>query len=114
MLKDAGLEQRLDSQVPLDTPFMDENGRNVTLGDYFGKKPVVLALVYYECPMLCTQVLNGLVGSLEALTFNAGQEFDVVAISFDAGRDAGDGRRQARRLPEAVRPAGHRGAASIS
>lgn len=85
ILKDAGLEQRLDSQVPLDTPFMDENGRNVALGDYFGKKPVVLALVYYECPMLCTQVLNGLVGSLEALTFNAGQDFDVVAISFDAG-----------------------------
>jgi len=85
ILKDAGLEQRLDQQVPLDTPFMDENGRNVRLGDYFGQKPVVLALVYYECPMLCTQVLNGLVGSLEALTFNAGKEFDVVAISFDAG-----------------------------
>ena len=85
ILKDAGLEQRLDQQVPLDTPFVDENGRDVTLGDYFGKRPVVLALVYYECPMLCTQVLNGLVGSLEALTFNAGQEFDVVAVSFDAG-----------------------------
>ena len=85
ILKDAGLEQRLDQQVPLDTPFVDENGRHVRFGDYFGKKPVVLALVYYECPMLCTQVLNGLVGSLEALTFNAGQDFDVVAISFDAG-----------------------------
>ena len=65
--------------MPLDTPFVDENGRDVRLGDYFGKRPVVLALVYYECPMLCTQVLNGLVGSLEALTFNAGKEFDVVA-----------------------------------
>jgi protein SCO1/2 len=85
ILKEAGLEQRLDQQVPLDTPFVDENGRDVTLGDYFGKRPVVLALVYYECPMLCTQVLNGLVGSLEALTFNAGQEFDIVALSFDAG-----------------------------
>ena len=85
ILKDAGLEQRLDSQVPLDTPFMDENGRSVRLGDYFGKRPVVLALVYYECPMLCTQVLNGLVGSLDALTFTSGQHFDVVAISFDAG-----------------------------
>jgi protein SCO1/2 len=85
ILKDAGLEQRLNEQVPLDTPFVDENGRTVTLGQYFGNRPVVLAFVYYECPMLCTQVLNGLVGSLEALTFNAGQEFDVVAISFDAG-----------------------------
>jgi protein SCO1/2 len=85
ILKDAGLEQRLNEQVPLDTPFMDENGRAVKLGDYFGTRPVVLALVYYECPMLCTQVLNGLVGSLEALTFTSGREFDVVAISFDAG-----------------------------
>jgi protein SCO1/2 len=85
ILKDAGLEQRLDEQVPLDTPFVDENGRDVTLAQYFGNRPVVLALVYYECPMLCTQVLNGLVGSLDALTFNAGREFDVVAISFDAG-----------------------------
>jgi protein SCO1/2 len=85
ILKDAGLEQRLDEQVPLDTPFVDENGRDVILAQYFGKRPVVLALVYYECPMLCTQVLNGLVGSLDALTFNAGREFDVVAISFDAG-----------------------------
>jgi protein SCO1/2 len=85
ILKDASLDQRLNEQVPLDTPFMDEHGRHVTLGEYFGKRPVVLALVYYECPMLCTQVLNGLVGSLDALRFTAGQEFDVVAISFDAG-----------------------------
>jgi protein SCO1/2 len=85
ILKDAGLEQKLDNQVPLDTPFVDEDGRDVTLRQYFGQRPVILALVYYECPMLCTQVLNGLVGSLEALPFNAGQEFDVVAVSFDAG-----------------------------
>jgi protein SCO1/2 len=85
ILKDAGLEQKLDNQVPLDTPFVDENGRDVTLRQYFGRRPVILALVYYECPMLCTQVLNGLVGSLEALPFRPGQEFDVVAVSFDAG-----------------------------
>jgi len=85
ILREAGLSQKLDNQVPLDTPFVDQNGREVKLGDYFGKRPVVLALVYYECPMLCTQVLNGLVGSLEALAFNPGREFDVVAVSFDAG-----------------------------
>jgi protein SCO1/2 len=85
ILRDAGLEQKLDSLVPLDAPFVDERGRDVTLGQYFGARPVVLALVYYECPMLCTQVLNGLVGSLQALTFTAGREFDVVAVSFDPG-----------------------------
>ena len=67
----------------LDIPFVDETGRQVTLGDYFGKRPVVLALVYYECPMLCTQVLNGLVSALGVLNFDAGREFDVVAVSFN-------------------------------
>jgi protein SCO1/2 len=85
ILRDAGLEQKLNSPLPLDTPFVDEQGRAVTLGDYFGQRPVVLALVYYECPMLCTQVLNGLVGSLQALSFSPGAEFDVVAVSFDPG-----------------------------
>ena len=58
--------------MPSDIPFVDENGKDVTLGDYFGKRPVVLALVYYECPMLCTQVLNGLVSALGVLNFEAG------------------------------------------
>jgi protein SCO1/2 len=85
MLREVGVDQRLGEQVPLDTTFVDESGRTVRLGEYFGGRPVVLALVYYECPMLCTQVLNGLVGSLEALTFTAGREFDVVVVSFDPG-----------------------------
>jgi protein SCO1/2 len=85
ILKDAGLEQRLNNQIPLDTPFVDDNGRDVTIGQYFGQRPVVLALMYYECPMLCTQVVNGLAGSLDALTFEAGRDFDIVAVSFDAG-----------------------------
>jgi protein SCO1/2 len=85
ILRDAGLEQRLNNRVPLDLPFTDHDGRDVTLGSYFGPRPVVLALVYYECPMLCTYVLNALVGSIEALRFNPGQEFDVVAVSFDPG-----------------------------
>ena len=66
-------------------PFVDENGRDVTLRQYVGARPVVLALVYYECPMLCIQVLNGLSGSLQALSFSASREFDVVAVSFDPG-----------------------------
>ena len=63
--------------------FVDETGRDVKLGDYFGKRPVLLALVYYECPMLCTQVLNGVTGALKVLNFDVGKEFDVVAVSIN-------------------------------
>jgi len=84
-LKSVGIEQKLDAQLPLDAEFKDESGDIVKLGNYFGKdRPVVLALVYYECPMLCNEVLNGLTGSLKGNSFEAGKEFDVVAISFDA------------------------------
>lgn len=84
-LQKVGIEQKLNEQVPLDAVFTDENGKSVKLGDYFGKgRPVILALVYFECPMLCNEVLNGLTGSLKSLSLNAGQDFDVVAISFDA------------------------------
>jgi protein SCO1/2 len=85
LLREVGIDQKLDRPVPLDLEFSDEDGRTVRLGEYLGTRPVVLALVYYECPMLCTQVLNGLVGSLEALTFTPGQEFEVVVLSFDPG-----------------------------
>jgi protein SCO1/2 len=83
ILKDVGIDQKLDGSVPMDLAFVDENGHDVKLGDYFGHRPVVLALVYYQCPMLCTLVLNGLVGSIEGMNFTAGQEYDVVAVSFD-------------------------------
>jgi len=83
ILSKIKIDQRIGYQVPLDIPFVDENGRQVKLGDYFGKRPVVLALVYYECPMLCTQVLNGLVSAIGVLNFEAGREFDVVAVSFN-------------------------------
>jgi protein SCO1 len=83
ILSKIAIEQRIGHQVPGDIPFVDETGRQVTLGDYFGKRPVILALVYYECPMLCTQVLNGLVSALGVLNFEAGREFDVVAVSFN-------------------------------
>lgn len=85
VLNEAGIEQKLDAQIPLETEFKDENGNTVKLGDYFKSgRPVILALVYYECPMLCNEVLNGLTGALKGISFDAGKEFDVVAISFDA------------------------------
>jgi protein SCO1/2 len=84
VLADVRFDQRLNERLPLETRFKDDEGRDVALGDYFGAKPVVLAFVYYECPMLCTQVLNGLTTSLMILTETVGREFDVVAISFDA------------------------------
>ena len=83
ILSKIAIDQRIGSQVPSDIPFIDENGQPVKIGDYFGKRPVVLALVYYECPMLCTQVLNGLVSAVGVLNFEAGREFDVVAVSFN-------------------------------
>ncbi len=83
LLRDVGLDQRLNEQAPLDLSFRDEVGRAVRLRDYFGKKPVVLSLVYYECPMLCTMVLNGLLRSLRAIRFDAGNQFQVVIVSID-------------------------------
>lgn len=83
ILQQIGIDQKLGAQVPLDLPFRDEEGRAVKLGDYFGKKPVVLCLVYYECPMLCTMVLNGTVRAMRACDFSAGREFDVVTVSFN-------------------------------
>ena len=82
-LRDVRIEQKLNQQLPLDLNFRDENGQQVNLGKYFGKKPVVLSLVYYDCPMLCTQVLNAMVTSFRVLPFEVGKEFDVVTISFD-------------------------------
>ncbi len=86
ILKDVRIDQKMDSAVPLDLPFVDEHGKDVTLARYFGgSRPAVLALVYYECPMLCTQVLNGLFSSIEPLKLDAGRDFDIVVVSFDPG-----------------------------
>jgi len=82
-LRGVGIDQRLDQQVPLDLVFNDENGRAVTLGSLLHGKPVILNLVYYRCPMLCTLVLNGLLSAMKALPFDAGKEFDVFTVSFD-------------------------------
>jgi len=83
MLREVGIEQRLGRDLPLDALFADELGRPVRLGQYFGRRPVILVLAYYNCPMLCTQVFNGLVSSLRVVGFDAGKEFEVVAVSFD-------------------------------
>lgn len=82
-LKEVGIEQHLGEQLPLDAVFVDERGREVSLGDVFGARPVVMVFVYYECPMLCPMVLNGVAKSLGVLSFDAGQEFDVVVVSID-------------------------------
>ena len=84
VLKEVGIDQRLGEQAPLDLTFRDEHGDAVRLGDYFKQKPVILSLVYYECPMLCHEVLTGLTRSFEQLSFSVGQEFEVVTVSFDA------------------------------
>ena len=82
--QDVGLDQRLGERLPLQAVFRDEAGRAVRLGDYFGDKPVVVALVYYECPMLCNLILNGLVRVLRALSLDVGEDFEVVTVSIDA------------------------------
>jgi protein SCO1/2 len=89
VLRDVGIDQRLGEQVPLDLRFRDESGNAAPLRDLFRGKPVILALAYYECPMLCTLVLNGLTSALRALPFDAGEEFDVLTVSIDP-RDTPD------------------------
>src|SRR5215470_15225154 len=83
VLKDVGIDQLLNNQVPLDLEFHDENGRAVKLAEYFKDKPVVLSLVYYNCPQLCTQVLTGLLGTLKTLPMTPGKEFVNLTVSFD-------------------------------
>jgi protein SCO1 len=83
VLKSVGIDQRLNEQIPLDAVFKDEQGRDVRLGQFFHGKPVVLSLVYYQCPMLCNQVLNGMMGSFRQVSFNIGEQFEVITVSFD-------------------------------
>lgn len=82
-IEKIGIDQHLDEELPLNLVFKDEQGQQVKLEQYFGSKPVVLTLVYYECPMLCTQVLNGLVRSLRMLSFEMSRDYEVVTVSFD-------------------------------
>jgi protein SCO1/2 len=83
LLKQVGIDQNLNDQIPLDLAFRDEHGNPVQLRQYFGQKPVILSLVYFNCPMLCTQVLNGLTGSLKLQSLDVGKDFNVVTVSID-------------------------------
>jgi protein SCO1/2 len=84
LLDSVYVHQRLNNQIPLDQTFRDETGATVKLSDYFNKKrPVILAIVYYSCPMLCSEELNGLVGALEMVKYRPGKDFDIVAVSID-------------------------------
>jgi protein SCO1 len=85
VLQDVQFNQRINEPIPLNLEFRDSNDRPVKLAQYFGRRPVVLSLVYYECPMLCTLELNGLVRSLRTLSMSAGEEFELVTVSFDHG-----------------------------
>jgi protein SCO1/2 len=83
ILNGVGIAQHLNQQLPLDLAFTDDAGRQVPLGTYFGKRPVIFALVYYQCPMLCSEELNGLTGALQMVNFVPGKDFDVVVVSID-------------------------------
>lgn len=89
-LADVTFQQRLNGHLPLDARFVDDHGKTVALGDYFGTKPVMLAFVYYQCPMLCTQIFNGVSSALKVIPFVPGKDFDVVYVSFDP-RDTPEG-----------------------
>jgi protein SCO1 len=82
-LREIGFDQFIDQPIPLDVPFRDEGGRTVQLGEYFGKRPVVLVFAYYDCPMLCTLVINGLSSALNVLSLEPGQDFEIVTVSFN-------------------------------
>lgn len=82
-LQDVGIDQRLNHQVPLDLVFHDETGKTVRLGDYFGSRPVIVSLIYFNCPQLCPMVENGLLESLREIKFNIGEQYNVLTVSFD-------------------------------
>ena len=110
VLKQVGIEQHLNGQIPLDLKFRDESGREVALAEYFGKRPVVLSMVYYECPMLCGEVLNGEASVFTALKFDIGKEYEVVTVSFDPTETPDLARAKKRNFVERYgRPGGNEG-----
>jgi protein SCO1 len=107
ILDQVGIDQRLDQQVPLNLVFNDESGQAVELQQYFGAKPVILMLVYYQCPMLCTQVLNGFTGAMIGIRkFDIGREFNVVTVSIDPRDKAEDAAAAKKRYLQRYRRAG--------
>jgi protein SCO1/2 len=83
ILNNVGISQNLNQQLPLSLTFTDDHGQQVQLAQYFGKRPAILALVYYQCPMLCSEELNGLTGALQMVNFVPGRDFDVIVVSID-------------------------------
>ena len=83
ILRQVSISQNLNAQIPADLVFRDENGNPVRLGDFFGKKPIVLSLVYFDCPALCTEVLNGQLHTMRAISLDLGKDFDAVTVSFE-------------------------------
>ena len=108
-LQNVGIEQHLDGQVPSDLAFVDDAGHPVKLGDYFGKKPLILNLVYYKCTMLCGEALAGLSASMKMIKFDVGDQFDVVTVSFNPKETPGDA---AAKKQEFIRRYGRPNAAS--
>jgi len=110
ILQDVGIDQKLGAMVPADLVFMDEQGRDVRLGDYFGKRPMVLVLVYFQCPMLCTMVLNDVVRTIRAMSENLGSDFDILTVSFDpADTPAAAKLKRENYLAQYDRPGGEAG-----
>ena len=107
---EVGIDQKLGTRIPLDLAFLDEQGRRVTLDEYVHSGPVVLSLVYFRCPMLCTEVLNGMVEAFRGLSFSAGREFSVVTVSIDP-RETPElaSQKKERYLEEYGRPGGAAG-----
>jgi protein SCO1/2 len=83
VLQKVGVSQHLNQQLPFDAAFVDETGKSVTLGDYFGKRPAILSLVYYNCPLLCSEEMDGLTSALEMVKLTPGKDFDVILVSID-------------------------------
>jgi protein SCO1 len=110
VLEGVGIDQKLGGEVPRDLAFRDEEGRSVRLGDSFRGKPVILSLVYFRCPMLCSYVMSGLVRSLRGISFSAGREFDILTVSFDPGDTPTLARvNKADRLKDYDRPGAEQG-----
>ena len=106
VLQKVGVSQHLNQQLPLEASFLDDTSKTVKLGDYFGKHPAILSLVYYNCPMLCSEELDGLTGALEMVKLTPGKDFDVVIISIDPSETPGDCGCEESLLPKALWSAG--------
>lgn len=107
ILDQVGIDQHLDQQIPLDLDFVDERGQPVQLRQYFGQKPVIMTMVYFQCPMLCSQVLSGLTFTLNGMSsFNVGREFNVVTVSFDPRDKPQDAQENKDRYIKRYRRAG--------